>query len=54
MRDQEIFQRRASRLFSVDPNAALPERPPYDPEIVGQMQVVAAKRRRLGVILERK
>ena len=59
MRDHDISQRRACRLFGVDPKTVRRDRPPDNPETRVEMKAVAHKRRRfgyrrIGVMLERK
>lgn len=54
MRDHDISQRRDCRLVGVDPKTVRRERPPDCPEVRKEMKDIAAKRRRFGVLLERK
>jgi Transposase and inactivated derivatives len=54
MRDHDISQRRACRLVGVDPKTVRRTRPPDCPEIREEMKDIAGKRRRFGVLLERK
>lgn len=58
MRDHGISQRRACKLFGVDPKTVRRDRPPDNPEIREEMKRIAHKRRRfgyrrIGVLLER-
>ena len=54
MRHHDISQRRACKLVGIDPKTVRRERPPDCGEIRKEMQEIAGKRRRIGVLLERK
>jgi putative transposase len=54
MRDHDISQRRACKLVGVVPKTVRRERPRDCVEIRKETQEIAGKRRRFGVLLERK
>ena len=59
LRDHPISQRRVCVLVGVDPKTVRRDRPPDNPEIRKEMNLIAEKRRRfgcrrIGVMLERK
>ncbi len=51
---RHISQRRACRLVGVDPKTVRRERPSDCPEVRKAMKEIAEKRRRIGILLERK
>ena len=59
MWDHDISQRRAYRLFGVDPKTVRRDQPPDNPKVREEMKAIASKRRRfgyrrIGLLLERK
>ena len=59
MLDHDISQRRACRLFGVDPKTVRRDQPPDNSEVREEMKAIASNRRRfgyprIGVLLERK